>query len=150
MNLAFGSRPGGGGTFPGGGTGRTPGGGDVSPPTGGEFPEMPEGGFPEMPEGGFPEMPGGGFPGGTTGGAMGRGGMGGRSNPLVTRFLADDEFAALYADALDDLRADLFDGGLADELLAARVATLLDGATALVDETTIESEADAISTQLTD
>ncbi|MET0579760.1 MAG: CotH kinase family protein, partial [Ilumatobacteraceae bacterium] len=90
MNLSLGSGMGGGG-FPGG----TPG-GEGGPP-GGTLPdgmELPGGTLPggmEPPSGSRPEgMDGeqGGFPGG--------GAIGGRSNPLVERFLANEEFNALY------------------------------------------------------
>lgn len=138
MNLAFGGMVGGGGGFGGGGGrgGFTPG-------------QLPEGFDPsQIPDGSAPggrtfpgQVPGGdGFQGGPRGG-----GFGGGSNPLVQRFHANEEFNALYEEALATLRAELFESGLADELLAARVQTLTDQATGLVDSATIENEAASLS-----
>jgi len=78
------------------------------------------------------------------GGGAGPGGFG-RSNPLVERFHADDGFQALYEERLADLRAELFDGGRAQEILDARASVLVEDAADLVDADTVQSEADAIA-----
>ena len=69
---------------------------------------------------------------------------------LVQRFHDNPEFEELYQQALTDLRASLYDSGVADEILAARVETLNDHATDLVDSDTITSEADAIAAMFTE
>lgn len=89
-------------------------------------------------------------------GAGGRGGGGGgrpgggrdRSNVLVERFLEVDEFSAAYEDALTSLRADLVDSGVAQDLLAARVAVLTANAADLVDTDTVSAEAKTITEEL--
>jgi spore coat protein CotH len=126
LNLAFGG-------FGGGGRG------PAGAPEGMELPEgmeVPEG--MEPPEG--MELPEGG---------QAPGGFSGRSNILVERFLADETFAARYATALDELRADLYGSGAAQEVLDRWVALLTEQATDLVDAATIESEADAIEAYFT-
>lgn len=161
-NLAFGGRPGGAGG-PGG--------------MGGERGERPEG-MPEMPEGfeppddfdpgqrpqGMPEgMPedfdpeqrperadGEGAAGGRGAGGPGAGGRGpGGGNVLSERFTKTDEFAALVEEAKSDLQASLYDSGRAAELLDARVATLTEQASGLIDTKTSTSEADAIRSYFT-
>ena len=137
MNLAF------------GGMGLGFGGGDFpqGPPGGGDPPadlSLPEGFDPEEPPEGFDP---GQLPGGVGGGP---GGGFGRSNALVQRFHDNPEFEELYQQALTDLRASLYDSGTADEILAARVATLNDHATDLVDGDTITSEAEAIADMFTE
>jgi spore coat protein CotH len=82
-------------------------------------------------------------------GGQAPGGFSGRSNILVERFLADETFAARYATALDELRADLYGSGAAQEVLDRWVALLTEQATDLVDAATIESEADAIEAYFT-
>lgn len=147
MNLALGGM---------GGMGGGPGGGDLpegfdpgelpegfDPPTDGEMPEgfdpgdLPEG-FEPPADGEVPQLPGGGGPGGF-----------GRANPLVERFHANPDFEARYQEQLTELRAELYDGGVADDVLDARVATLTEHATDLVDEATITEEAEAIRGQFT-
>lgn len=133
-NLAFGIGPGGGGNgggFPGGGqmpNGGFPGGGQV--PNGGELPE----GFqpPAMGQGG---VPGGGF----------GGGPGGGSNVLVQRFLAIDQYADLVADRTEDLRAELYDSGRAQEILDQLSAVISTDASDLVTPATVQSEAAQIA-----
>ncbi|QCQ16853.1 CotH kinase family protein [Microbacterium sp. RG1] len=103
--------------------------------------------------------PGGGGAGGRTaqggggargggGGAGGGGGGGSRSNVLVERFLADEGFSALYAEALQQLRSDVYDSGVAQTRLNTLVELLKTQASDLVSAETIQSEADAISAQL--
>lgn len=134
-NLAFGTSPGGGG-FPGGGFpegGDRPEGMPTDMPTDrpSDFPEgMPEG----MPEGERPE----GMPEG------GPGGMRGRSNVLVERFTAVEEWADLVEQARADLVEELYDSGYAEEVLDQWVTVLTEQAGDLVDAATVEEEADAI------
>jgi spore coat protein CotH len=140
MNLALGS------AF-GGGQGGPPDGSE--PPAGGQLPEgfeppadgeLPEGFEPpadgELPEGFDPED------------VPDRGGFG-RSNALVERFHANADFEALYQQELTELRASLYEGGIADEILATWVDTLTNHATDLVDEATITEEAATIGEQFT-
>lgn len=146
LNLAFGVSFG-GGREPGGGG---PGGpsGNFEPPEGFEPPSgdfEPPDGF-EPPAGDFEGGPPGGGPG-----AVGRGPGGGfgRSNPLVERFHATEEFEALYQERLSELREELVDSGRAQELLTARTDVLLAQADDLVEEATIRSESEAIDSALT-
>lgn len=147
-NLAFGGMggPGMGGGMGDRGMGGFPG-GDGEMPEG--FPggdgEMPEGFTPpgdgEMPEGFTPpgdgEMPEGGpTPG------QGMGGRGG--NVLAERFQDNEEFAALYDDALADLEAELIDSGLAQQVLDGWVDLLTNEGGELIDAETVESEAEQI------
>ena len=146
MNLALGTGLGGGPGGGGPGGGQPPEGFDpgqlpegFEPPADGEMPELPEGFDPgQLPEGGDGEGAAGGGPGGF-----------GRSNPLVERFHANSEFEALYQEKLTELRANLYESGAADEVLAIRVDTLTEHATELVDEATITDEAETISAQFT-
>lgn len=82
------------------------------------------------------------------GGAGGGGGGGSRSNVLVDRFLADEGFSALYAEALQQLRSDVYDSGVTQTRLNTLVELLKTQASDLVSAETIQSEADAISAQL--
>lgn len=137
MNLTFGVSMGGGGGA--GGFGQAPD-GATRPDGGGAFPgrTLPGG---QLPDG--ETLPNGQFPGGANGG---RGGFGG-NNPLVTRFHANTDFEALYLQQLTELRTELFDSGLAQEFLDARVATLKAQGSALVDAATVDSEAAALVAQ---
>ena len=83
------------------------------------------------------------------GGGAGMGGPGGRSNILVERFMANETFAALYEQALVDLRAELYDSGAAAEILERWTGVLTDQATDLVDTATIEQEASSIEQAFT-
>lgn len=123
LNLAFGqANVGGGGGGMGGGM-----------PADGQTAERPM--DRQMPTNG--ERPEGGN-------GSGRGGFGG-SNILSQRFLADDGFQALYQEAKETLQAELFDSGLADDILAAWTETLTEEATDLVDADTIETESETLS-----
>lgn len=124
-NLAFGGAPGGGG-LPGGGFP----GGD------GERPEMPSGMPTDLPEGERPDF-GEGAPGGT-------GGPGGRTNVLVERFTAVEEWADLVDQAKADLTEELYDSGYAEEVLDRWVDVLTEQAGDLVDAEVVQEEADAI------
>ena len=120
MNLALGTGMGGpGGGFPGGGA----------------FPSG-QGGPPDgaMPEGMEPGQ--GGFPGG--------GGFGGRSNPLVERFLANEDFNAHYETRLAELEEQLVTGGVAETILADWVEVLTTQAGDVVTADVVESEASSI------
>ncbi|MEM8902275.1 MAG: CotH kinase family protein [Actinomycetota bacterium] len=99
--------------------------------------------------------PGLGGPGvGGPGGDAGRGGppVGGPGGPggafggnvLSERFLADDDFAALYEEALVELRAAMYDSGAANDIVTTWTEVLTDQASELVDVSTIEAEAAAI------
>jgi spore coat protein CotH len=148
--------------FNGGGFGLGGGGGPPMPPMEGELPtdgslpedfnpgQLPEGFDPEqLPEGFAP--PEGFDPGNlpSEGGAGPRGGFG-RSNKLVERFHANAEFENLYQQALTDLRASLYESGVADAILAARVETLNSDAAHLVDSDTVTREANTIAAQFSE
>lgn len=80
-----------------------------------------------------------GFPGGNGGGGFGGG------NILVARFLANEEWSTLRDDTSATLQADLFDSGVAQEILDQWVALLEAQAIDLVSADTIEQEASAIA-----
>ncbi|MFI2104412.1 CotH kinase family protein [Isoptericola sp. NPDC019693] len=148
QNLSYGGMGGMGGM---GGTGR-PGGQGNEPPEGMEPPdgaELPDGaeapdGQQAPPDGGQPEgfdpqeggqgAPGGGFGGG---------------NVLVTRFLENEDFAAAYESALEDLTTSVYDSGDAQDYLDAVTSTLSADASDLVDADTLESESQEIADLLT-
>jgi spore coat protein CotH len=94
-------------------------------------------GTTNRPAGGVPQ--GGGRP-------AGGGGPGGPSegNVLAERFLANDEFAALYDTKTAELTQVLFGSGAADEVLDRWVDVLSANAADLVDKATIEAEANDI------
>ncbi|MDX1690930.1 MAG: CotH kinase family protein [Acidimicrobiia bacterium] len=159
-NLAFGAlgnRGLAGGDGFAGGEGIPPAGGEdgFQPPegapgggfAGGERPaagELPEGGPPAGGEDGF-EPPegalGGGF--GADGGPAGGPALG---NVLRDRFLAVDEFAALYEAQLAELEASLYESGAVADVLEAWVEVL--STTDLVDTATVEAEAASIAAYL--
>ncbi len=72
--------------------------------------------------------------------------MGG--NVLSERFLADETFAALYAERLAELTAELYDSGAAAEVLAGWTAVLTAQASDLVPAETVETEASSIAAYL--
>lgn len=95
--------------------------------------------------GGGMGAPGGGNMGAAAGAPAGTnaGGAGGprsRSNILVERFKADDAFAALYTQALTDLKAQLYTSGKAAEILKTRAAVLTAQAGDLVSTDTVTQE----------
>ncbi len=145
MNLAFGSMPGGGGGFGVPGEGMPEG---MEPPEG-----MPEGferpeGLPEgiqLPEGMQPPANGDTDANGPGGNGAGGGMPGGAENPLTTRFHNDAGFQAQYESALEELQADLYDSGTAQEILDRWSALLTEQATDLVSPETVAKEADSIS-----
>jgi spore coat protein CotH len=142
LNLAFGAMGDlGGGGMPGG---------DGS----GETPEIPEDFDPsQIPEGA--ELPGGGEipedfdPSQIPGDAEPGGGGFGRSNELVERFHANEDFEALYQEKLTELRESLYGGEVADEILTTWADTLKQHATDFVDEATIDEEAASIAEMFT-
>lgn len=150
-NLAFGALgdrglPGGGeGAGAGPPDGDLPAPGGFEPPEGGPSGELPEGGPPAVGgagQGGFQPPAGdlsGGF-GGDAGpaGALGEGGPA-LGNVLRDRFLAVDEFRAMYEEALAELRISLFESGEVAAVLDAWVDVL--EATDLVDAATVQQEA---------
>lgn len=125
---------------------------------GGTRPEVPEGftppegGLEDLPEGmSLPEgftppdgenMPEGGGPGG------GRGGMG-KENALVTRFLENEDFNALYTEATSTLQADIYDSGAAQEFLDAATELLASEASDLVTADDISTDSSAIQRYFT-
>lgn len=174
LNLAFGSMMGGDGA---GGRGNfdpnnLPEGMEM--PEGFDAENMPEGMEPpdgmEMPEGFDPEnmpaMPGGNDTDGQTSGQEGQapaqdgnqqggqgrpagfGGMNG-SNILKERFLEVEEFNAKYEQAQADLRETLYASGLAQEILDQWSNVLKEGASDLVTDEQISTDAQAISKYFT-
>lgn len=116
--------------------------------------------------GGFGGFGGGGFPGGGRGfpgggddgvgqdedgpGGFDRGGSGPGGNVLVERFLANEEWNALYEQKLADLTEQLIDSGTAHQVLESWVELLSSEATDLVSESTVAQEADQIAAYLSD
>ncbi|PFG32768.1 CotH kinase family protein [Sanguibacter antarcticus] len=164
LNLAFGQTPAtagsgetgvGGVGGVGGDRGALPDGAEIpegaTPPDGAALPEGAAAGE-ELPEGAT-----GGRPDGATGqeGMAGQGGAGAQgggmegNNVLSTRFLADAGFAALYDQALTDLKASLYTSGEADAILTTWTDMLTDQASDLVDAETIASEAAVLHTVFT-
>lgn len=74
----------------------------------------------------------------------GAGGPGDQPNVLVDRFLANDDFAALYDAAVNDLTESLFDSGLFDTTVERWAEVLVQGASDVVDSTTILAEASVL------
>ena len=82
------------------------------------------------------------------GGGGGRGPGGRAANPLVTRFEAVDEFAALVSTASTRLRAELYTGGVATASLERWSALLAAEAGSLLDASTLATEQAAIAAYL--
>lgn len=152
LNLAFGGMGGMRGTG-----GMPDGAGNAGGPAMPEGTEPPEG-FPEsLPEGmeppeGLPEgmerpagapLPEGGEPG------NGAGMPGSTENPLTTRFHADAEFEAKYEQALKDLRTELYESGLAQEILESWTDLLTEQAADLVSPETVLEESAGIAEYFT-
>ena len=70
--------------------------------------------------------------------------MGGRSNPLVERFLANEDFNARYEARLAELKAQLVTSGTADTILAAWVDVLTTQGGDVVAADVVRSEASSI------
>jgi spore coat protein CotH len=128
-NLAFGARMGGAGPGGEGAPTFVPRDGDLT-----ERPAPPDGEAP--PDGRLPS-------GGGRGGDGGAPGMAGRSNLLVERFLAVPAWAELVETRTVELRAELYESGVADQILATWVEIV--SSSGLVDETTIETEASQVA-----
>jgi spore coat protein CotH len=95
-------------------------------------------GAPGGPPAGAPDRQGlaaGGPAGGT-------GPLGG--NILAERFMANDDFAELYAEAIADLTESMYNSGTAADIIDTWTEVLTEQAGDLVDESTIRAEADAI------
>jgi len=92
--------------------------------------------------GGAGGRPAGPPPGAAAGGAAG--GPGDQANVLVDRFMADDDFAALYAATTEELNELLFASGTVDEVIASWADVLITGASDLVSEATVTAEAAAL------
>ena len=71
-----------------------------------------------------------------------------QANVLVDRFLADPDFAALYAQAKVDLQSELIASGTAQGILDDWVAVLKAQASDLVPAATVDSEAAALEEYL--
>jgi spore coat protein CotH len=147
-NLAFGGM----GRMGPGGFADGRGGGGPPATRNGEMPELPDG--MELPEDFAPpegmEIPDDfAPPGGGRGGAGGGVGFGGRSNPLVERFLADETYSALYEDILSELREELYGTWAAQKVLDSWVEVLTEEASDLVEASTIDQEAEAIEAYFT-
>ncbi|MFV0308967.1 MAG: CotH kinase family protein [Desertimonas sp.] len=130
-NLALGASMG------GGGGGRDGGAADGRPRTGGT----------DGAPGGVGGPPGDlGGPPGDMGGAPGEGdrggGLDGRSNVLVERFLAVETWNARYQDKLTELRAELVEGGTAAEVVTAWSEVM--ASSGLASNATISAEAASI------
>lgn len=81
------------------------------------------------------------------GGGAGAGmGAGGGSNILVERFLANDDFSALYDSEVARLTQLFYTDGTATEILGAWSDALKDGASDLVSAETVDAEALELST----
>ena len=109
---------------------------------GGGIPGGADGGRPELPDGFEPPA---GAPGGA-GGPGGGGALGG--NVLVERFLAVDEFDAMYTAATAELTDTLYVSGAAEEIIQSWVDVLSSDANNLVDVPTIQADADAIAASI--
>ena len=72
------------------------------------------------------------------------GGPGDQPNVLVDRFMAEEEFASLYASRTDELTELLFSSGTVDLVIANWVDVLINGASDLVSEATITADAAAL------
>ncbi len=124
--------------------------GDVQPAG-----NLPEGERPAMPEGvdSGSMQPGSSTPVAenvTIGGGQGfpnggPGEFGQNTNPLVKRFKAIADYSTLIGEQTSQLRAELYDSGTANDVLARWVGVLKKGAAAMVDEATITSESEAIA-----
>lgn len=127
LNLAFGTANVGGA---GGGAGVTTDG------------AAPEGGARPAGRGGRPVGPPADAPDDAAIG--GGGGPGDQPNVLVDRFMADEDFAALYASKTDELTELLFSSGTVDEVIASWSDVLINGASDLVSEETVAADASAL------
>lgn len=89
----------------------------------------------------FGGMDGGGNRGGAGNAQGGARGSRGKSNILVQRFHANAEFEAVYQQRLTELKTQLYENGVAPDVLEKWVTLLKTQASDLVDATTVDSEA---------
>lgn len=75
-------------------------------------------------------------------------GFGGGSNPLIERFSEVPEFQELLTEAREKIQTELFDSGLAEDVLQRWVDLLAEDAGDLVDEETLNSEADEVRSSI--
>ncbi len=83
--------------------------------------------------------------GGGGAGGGGAGGPGDQPNVLVDRFMANDDFAALYASKTSELTDQLFTSGTVDDVLANWTELLINDAADLVPASSVMANAAAIS-----
>jgi spore coat protein CotH len=153
LNLAFGSMPGGAPGFgapPAGGPGAAlPGGTSAALPGGaGAAPSGPTGAAPGGRSGPAAGAARGQVPGGAAGQGPGAGPRG-RPNVLVTRFVANAEFKARYDKELAAMKAQLYGGGAAAEVLARWRSLLTSQAGDVVPAATVDQEAAAVARYFT-
>ncbi|MFT4231295.1 MAG: CotH kinase family protein [Leucobacter sp.] len=147
LNLAYGASPGGGGGARGGGAGGdggAGGGGGRGMPGGGR-----QGGAGARPDDAQSEDGGaaaGGAAAADSGAARPGGGRGG--NILSERFLANADFKALYTAARERLETELYDSGVAAEVLSEWTQVLIDGASDIVSADVITQESEALAAKL--
>lgn len=132
LNLAFGASPGGAGAGGAGGDGMAmPDPGDAAAPDRGDV-GAPEGDArADRPT----------LPGDDEGAQMGGGGGRGGSNTLASRFLADEDFHALYESELEKLKDLFYGSGAAEDILQTWSDALVAGAGDLVDADVIAADA---------
>ncbi|MCO7204283.1 CotH kinase family protein [Microbacterium sp. CnD16-F] len=132
LNLAFGASPGGVGAGGAGGVGMAmPDRGDAVAPDRGDV-GAPEGDArADRPT----------LPGDDAGAQMGGGGGRGGSNTLASRFLADEDFHALYESELEKLKDLFYGSGAAEDILQTWSDALVAGAGDLVDADVIAADA---------
>ncbi|MDT3316025.1 CotH kinase family protein [Microbacterium sp. KSW4-11] len=132
LNLAFGASPGGAGAGGAGGDGMAmPDRGDAVAPDRGDV-GAPEGDArADRPT----------LPGDDEGAQMGGGGGRGGSNTLASRFLADEDFHALYESELEELEDLFYGSGAAEDILQTWSDALVAGAGDLVDADVIAADA---------
>lgn len=135
MNLAFGSMS--------AMRGDTPGDGELVIRKPGEGETPPDGAAPVIIEESGTPVPMDGTP--KRRGEIRVSGEGGLSNPLVDRFNAVSSFSGLVDERKTALRAELYDSGVAAELLSGWVAVLTSGASSLVDPATVTTESEQIA-----
>ncbi|MDT0182314.1 CotH kinase family protein [Microbacterium sp. ARD31] len=132
LNLAFGASPGGVGAGGAGGVGMAmPDRGDAVAPDRGDV-GAPEGdALADRPT----------LPGDDAGAQMGGGGGRGGSNTLASRFLADEDFHALYESELEELKDLFYGSGAAEDILQTWSDALVAGAGDLVEADVIAADA---------
>ncbi len=125
MNLAFGGLGGNRIALPA----------EIAPPSDGQVPMRDDETMPQPPAG----RDGAAMPGGPME----------RSNPLVERFRAVPSYSSLIDEESSRLRTTLYASGTAQAMLSSAARVLEDGATIMVDQATIDAEAQAIGSYFT-